>query len=61
MELTIAEYEEIRKHSDHFPVLPGHEQDDVEVVVEKHERYVVVAKIDKAAAVARELDPRSHA
>jgi hypothetical protein len=58
MELTLEEYERIRRDANHFPVLPGHELPDVERVVERHERYLVVEKIGQAAAVARELDPR---
>lgn len=31
---------------EHFIVAPGHEQTDVEVVVERHRSYVVVSKAD---------------
>jgi hypothetical protein len=58
MKMTLGEYEAIRQDGNRFPVLPGHEALDVEVVVERHERYVVVSKIGKAAAFAREHDPR---
>jgi hypothetical protein len=59
MELTVEDYEAIRQHPNRFPVLPGHEQLDVEWVVEHHERYVIVSKLDKAGEVAREHDPRA--
>src|SRR3954452_10004980 len=59
MELTIPEYEAVRQHPMRFPVLPGHEQLDVERVVERHERYIVVSKLDKAGALARGHDPRA--
>jgi|SRR3954469_816790 len=58
MELTIPEYEAVRQHPMRFPVLPGHEQLDVERVVVRHERYIVVEKIGKAATVAEAADPR---
>lgn len=38
------EYEEVRRHSNRFFVLPGHEQPEVERVVDDRERYLVVAK-----------------
>jgi hypothetical protein len=59
MKLTVPEYEAIRQDGNRFPVLPGHEQLDVERVVERNERYLVVEKLGKGAAVAREHDPRS--
>ena len=39
-------------------VLEGHDSPEVERVVERHERYVVVEKHDEAATVAEETDPR---
>jgi hypothetical protein len=42
--LTPAEYEKLRSNSRRFAVLPGHEVDDVERVVETHSRYLVVEK-----------------
>ena len=59
VELSVAEYEAIRQHPNRFAVLPGHEALDVEVVVERHERYLVVEKIAHGGAVARRHDPRS--
>lgn len=61
MKLTIAEYEAIRRHGNRFPILPGHEYLDVEHVVERHDRYLVVEKIGKAADFARRHDPRASA
>ena len=59
MDLTVEEYEAIRQHPNRFPVLPRHEQLDVEWVVERHERYVVVSKFDKGGVLARQHDPRA--
>jgi hypothetical protein len=58
--LTVAEYEDIRSHPARFPVLPGHELPAVEVVVERHERYLVVEKLGAAKDFAVEHDRRSR-
>jgi hypothetical protein len=44
MRLTVAEFERLREDSHRFAVLPGHELPDVEDVVERNERYLVVEK-----------------
>src|SRR3954451_13157664 len=56
--LTVAEYEAIRAHPARFPVLPGHEQPEVESVVETNDRYLVVEKVGEAEVVASRHDPR---
>jgi hypothetical protein len=49
-----------RRHdANRFAVKPGHEDLDVEDVVERRERYVVVAKRGLGAEVVRRGDPRS--
>jgi hypothetical protein len=58
--MTVAEYEAVRADPTHFAVLPGHEIPDVEDVVARNERFLVVRKkAGAAAALAAELDPRS--
>jgi hypothetical protein len=57
--ISIDEYEEIRGNPARFFVLPGHEDESVERVVERNERYVIVEKIGEAAEEAEQLDPRS--
>jgi hypothetical protein len=42
--LSLAEYERIRMQPDAFIVRPGHERDDVERVVERHDGYLAVEK-----------------
>lgn len=59
IELTPAEYEEVRKDPFRFAIVPGHEIVDVERIVERHDRYAVVRKLDEAGAVAKETDPRA--
>ena len=59
LQLSIAEYESIRSAPNRFPITPGHEFPEVELVVEENERYAVVEKTGEAGEVARETDPRS--
>lgn len=59
IELTRAQYEAVRSDPRRFVVLPGHEDLEVARVVEKHDRHLVVEKLDEAAEVAIEHDPRS--
>jgi hypothetical protein len=44
--LTIEEYERVHRQRDRFVVVPGHETDGIEVVVEANERYAIVDKRD---------------
>jgi hypothetical protein len=45
VEMTLEEYEAVRRQDDRFSVVPGHESPELETVVERHERYVVVDKL----------------
>jgi hypothetical protein len=56
--LTLEEYESVRRDSNRFFVLEGHEVAAVEDVVESNDRYTVVAKLGKGMEVAEKLDPR---
>jgi hypothetical protein len=59
IELTRAEYEELRSNSRRFALLAGHEIEDVERVVERHDRYLVVEKLgDVAGEIVEHTDPR---
>jgi hypothetical protein len=44
--MTLAEYERVRSQSDRFAVLPGHQTVEIEHVVERDERYIIVDKAD---------------
>lgn len=46
VELPLADYERISAPADQFVVAPGHEDPEVEVVVETHGSYLVVSKPD---------------
>jgi SpoU rRNA methylase family enzyme len=60
IEMTIGEYEAIRRHPNRFVIAPHglHFYENVEDVVEETARYWVVEKIGEAARVAIELDTR---
>ena len=58
--MTLAQYEHLRQQDDRFSVAPGHENLELERVLESAERYAVVEKDeDEAREVAEETDPRS--
>jgi hypothetical protein len=58
VELTVRAYEEVRANPRRFVVVPGHEFDDVETVIESRPGYIIVEKLDQAAEVAERHDPR---
>jgi hypothetical protein len=45
--MTLVEYERARRQRDRFAVVPGHEADEIEAVVEQDERFVIVDKRDE--------------
>jgi hypothetical protein len=45
--MTLAEYERVRQQRDRFAVVPGHETDEIEHVVEQDERFLIVDKRDE--------------
>jgi hypothetical protein len=59
VKLTISEYEEVRTEPTQFVLRPGHATPQVERVVTESDRYVIVVKLDDAARVGIERDPRS--
>ena len=59
IDLTLDEYEAVRKEANRFIVLPGHVYPEFERVVSENERYLLVAKHDEGGDVAEELDPRA--
>ena len=59
IQMTVAEYEDVRSVPTHFAVLHGHEVPDLEEVVARQDAFLVVRKKAGAAEVAAELDPRS--
>ena len=57
--MTLGEYEALRRVSNSFAVVPGHEMLEVELVVEEQNGYLVVSKVGAGAELARKLDPRA--
>jgi hypothetical protein len=48
LEMTLAEYEAIRRHPERFPVIPGHEDRDAKRalhVVSRHSSYLIVEEL----------------
>ncbi len=45
--LTTAEYEAVRSEDDRFVLLRGHENTELERVIEEHDAYVVVRKPER--------------
>jgi transcription initiation factor TFIID subunit TAF12 len=59
LEATLVEYEEVRANGATFMLAPGHEQDDIERVVEKHGPYHIVEKMQASVrATVKRLNPR---
>jgi hypothetical protein len=59
--MTLVEYEAVRAEPTRFAIVPGHEQPEIETIVERHDpTYLVVEKREEdAEEIARETDPRS--
>jgi hypothetical protein len=59
IELTSAEYEQVRSHPRRFFIAPDHEMPEAEDVVERRQHYLVVEKREQAGKLAESTDPRS--
>jgi hypothetical protein len=59
LSLTLTEYERIRQDGTHFLLANGHEDIEIEQVVDQRDGYVVVEKDGVAGLVAADDDPRS--
>lgn len=60
VEMPIAEYEAVRTNFDRFLVVPGHQIEEVDEVVERRRGYLVVVKREpEARELARASDERS--
>jgi hypothetical protein len=57
--LTRREYEQVRQDGAHFAVTPGHEIPEIENVVMRGERFLVVRKHPEESEIAYETDPRA--
>ena len=59
IEVTRRQYEAVRSEPRRFIVVPRHEHTDTERVVERNSGFFVVEKLEHAAEIAVEHDPRS--
>lgn len=57
--MTLAEYEVVRSQDDRFALVPGHETDNLEQIVDANERFVIVDKVDEAEPFVAD-DPRGR-
>lgn len=54
--MTVAEYDSVHSQDDRFVVLPGHENPEIESVVERREGYLVVDKVGEAEEIAEDSE-----
>ena len=59
VDLRHADYERVRADPCYFLVVEGHEDPDVETVIEKQEGWAIVEKEPELEDEERRLDPRS--
>jgi hypothetical protein len=59
VELSLREYEEVRRDSRRFAVVPGHSIAGAERVVSSHSRFEVVEKIGDAVGLTDAADQRA--
>jgi hypothetical protein len=62
VELTVSEYEHVRRSGERFFVVPreNHVWPEAERVLERHATFWVVEKVELAAKIASDLDPRGR-
>jgi hypothetical protein len=56
--MTRAEYEHVRSNPVRFAVLPGHENPEVERILERTDRFLAVEKVLDEQEIASATDPR---
>jgi hypothetical protein len=47
LRMTLVEYERVRQQADRFVVVPGHETGELEIVIERDDRFCIVDKRDR--------------
>ena len=57
VEMTLAEYEDVRSQDDRFALVPGHETPELEEVVRRTDKFVIVDKNPEAEPIVED-DPR---
>lgn len=56
--LRREDYERVRADSVHFVIVPGHELQDAETVMEEHEGWAIIEKEPEVLEITRTTDPR---
>ena len=59
VQAPLGVYEDVRSDGTQFLLVPGHEDERVERVVEERPRYSIVRKLDRIGVFARKLNPRA--
>jgi hypothetical protein len=59
LELALAEYERVRRDHSRFLVVLGHEDERVEIVVQRNGSYSIVEKTGDARRIVERADPRT--
>jgi hypothetical protein len=59
LELTLDQYEGLRKNHSRFLVVRGHEDERIEMIIERNGSYSIVEKTGEAGALAERTDPRT--
>ena len=59
LELTLEQYEGLRNNHSRFLVVRGHEDERIEIIIERSRSYSIVEKTGEASALAERTDPRS--
>ena len=54
--VTVADYNGVHSQEDRFVVVPGHENSEIETVVERRETYFVVDKFGEAEEIAEDSE-----
>ena len=57
--MSLEIYEVVREHPRHFLVVNGHEDHEIEKLVDSGAGFAIVEKEGDAAQVAEETDPRA--
>jgi hypothetical protein len=58
LDLTVAEYDRAHEQRDRFVIVPGHEDEEIERVVVRAGRYLVVDKVGEAEDIAEAEERR---
>jgi hypothetical protein len=58
LSIQVSLYEAVRDQPRWFVVVPGHEREGVERVVQEHHGCLVIEKLGEAGEVAEDTDPR---